>query len=173
LYDTRRDEILECYFDLLEHEVQDAREAFLMPGIPLIVQRLKKIPDCRVGIVTGNYKRAARIKMAKFGIDPLFPVGGYADDSPMRFRIILAAIEKAEAKFKLRFAKSNIFMIGDTPHDAAAAKQTGVTGVGVTTGRFTEDELIHSGCDYVFKNLGDVTHVLKTFGISCNSNPTN
>jgi phosphoglycolate phosphatase-like HAD superfamily hydrolase len=118
-----------------------------------------------VGIVTGNFKAAARIKLAKFNIQTLFMSGGYADDSPERSDILLAAINRAEERSGFRFERTNIVMFGDTPHDATAAKQAGVTSVGVTTGRFNRDELIKAGCDHVFDNLGDVNHVLNTLGI--------
>jgi phosphoglycolate phosphatase-like HAD superfamily hydrolase len=44
-------------------------------------------------------------------------------------------------------------MIGDTPFDARAAIQAGVTALGVETGGFDDVELFAAGCVAVFPDM--------------------
>ena len=47
-------------------------------------------------------------------------------------------------------------VIGDTPYDAEAARQAGMTSVGVLCGGFPEEALRSAGCIAVFEGPGDL-----------------
>ena len=56
------------------------------------------------------------------------------------------------------------FHIGDAPMDMMAAKEAGVTGIGVTTGVYSHEMLIEAGAVVVvdgLENLNEVLSILK------------
>jgi HAD superfamily hydrolase (TIGR01509 family) len=51
---------------------------------------------------------------------------------------------------------SEALALGDTPYDAEAAGKAGVWTVGVTTGGWSEQELMDAGCVEVWKDVGEL-----------------
>jgi beta-phosphoglucomutase-like phosphatase (HAD superfamily) len=61
---------------------------------------------------------------------------------------------------KLGVKAEHALALGDTPYDAEAAGKAGVWTVGVTTGGWSEKELLDAGCVEVWK---DVCELLQNF----------
>lgn len=55
-----------------------------------------------------------------------------------------------------------VFMLGDHIVDMLAARAAGVTGIGVSQGSHSSDELLTSGAKFVFRNFSELTDVLLT-----------
>jgi phosphoglycolate phosphatase len=53
-----------------------------------------------------------------------------------------------------------VWIIGDTPRDAACARDNGVRCLLVATGTYSVDQLSPLGADAVLSDLGDVAAVL-------------
>jgi HAD superfamily hydrolase (TIGR01509 family) len=58
-------------------------------------------------------------------------------------------------------SKSSVVVIGDTPHDALAARKAGLQIIGVRCGGFSEEELISNGCFAVYADPADILAHLK------------
>ena len=57
---------------------------------------------------------------------------------------------------KLGLKPKEALALGDTPYDAEAAGKANVGTVGVTTGGWSEKELMDAGCVEVWKDVGDL-----------------
>jgi HAD superfamily hydrolase (TIGR01509 family) len=57
---------------------------------------------------------------------------------------------------KLGVKAKDALALGDTPYDAEAAGKAGVWTVGVTTGGWSEKELMDAGCVEVWKDVGEL-----------------
>lgn len=57
---------------------------------------------------------------------------------------------------KLGLPSSKVLALGDTPYDAEAAGKAEIWTVGVTTGGWSEKELINAGCIEVYKDVADL-----------------
>jgi HAD superfamily hydrolase (TIGR01509 family) len=57
---------------------------------------------------------------------------------------------------KLDVSAKEVLALGDTPYDAEAAGKAGVWTVGVTTGGWSEKELLDAGCIEVYKDAADL-----------------
>ncbi len=57
---------------------------------------------------------------------------------------------------KLGVAPSDALALGDTPYDAEAAGKAGVFTLGVTTGGWSEPELLQAGCVEVYRDVADL-----------------
>jgi phosphoglycolate phosphatase len=50
---------------------------------------------------------------------------------------------------------SQVYVVGDTPHDIEAARAAGAVSFGVASGRFSKDELSAAGADHALGSLED------------------
>jgi len=116
----------------------------VLPGVPELLAGLQATPEASLGLATGNFREAARLKLGRFGLYDLFLAGGYADDSEDRAELVAVAIERL-AEASGGHGPREVYVIGDTPLDIAAAQANGARSVAVATGFFTVDELAAAG----------------------------
>ncbi|MGM0596600.1 MAG: HAD family hydrolase [Myxococcota bacterium] len=150
----------ETYIQYLQ-DLMPAKSKIQMaiPHAEYFLQFLQKRNEYFIGLVTGNFKNGARIKLQATGLDSFFDFekGGYGCDAPSRTKLVEKAMLRNE------FAdKSRVLLIGDTIYDAAAGKEAGVKVLGVTTGvgNDTVQDLLAGGCDLVVNNLGEIDEIL-------------
>jgi phosphoglycolate phosphatase-like HAD superfamily hydrolase len=139
------------------------RRGHLLPGIPDVVEALRRDVGGAVGLATGNFRASAQVKLEHYGLWDLFLEGGFADDSESRVELVAAGIERVRRAAGLSGDGMSVYVIGDTGHDIAAARANGAIAVGVATGYEDEAALWAHGADLVFRDLGDVEAVLETF----------
>ena len=137
----------------------------LLPGFPEILDALARLPNVAVGLLTGNLRRGAELKLDHYGLLDHFSFGAFADDSQDRNLLGPVARERARDAHGTDFQGRDIYIIGDTPHDIACAKAIDARGVGVATGRYSRAALEVAGADFVFDDLSDVQGVIGTLGL--------
>ena len=155
---------LEGYLGHLEAEL-GRNTGRLLPGFPQILDRLEQMPHVAVGLLTGNLRRGAELKLGHFGVLDYFSFGAFSDDSQERNLLGPFARKRAGEAFGVEFPPDAIYILGDTPHDIACAKAIGAHGVGVATGRYSRAALEAAGADFVFDDLSDVEGVIRTLGL--------
>jgi phosphoglycolate phosphatase-like HAD superfamily hydrolase len=119
-----------------------------------------------VGLLTGNLRRGAELKLGQYGVLDHFAFGAFADDSHERNLLGPFARKRAGEAHGTEFQPAGTFIIGDTPHDIACAKAIHAHGVGVATGRYSRAALEAAGADFVFDDLSDVDGVIRTLGLA-------
>jgi len=140
------DEFVGRYYALLPAALEE-RDGSLMPGFPELLEALNG--EAKLGLVTGNFRKSANLKLDHYGIARFFEGGGFGEVSVDRADVVKAAIENvADGR-----APEDVFVIGDTPHDITAALANGVKAVGVATGNYASEQLKESGADMVFENF--------------------
>jgi len=135
----------------------------LFPKIPQLLKELSR-KKYVLGLVTGNTRSIALIKLKMAGIDTFFSVGGFGDDSANREELIRLAIRRAEETHAVTFEKKDIFVIGDTPKDVVPAKKFHLRAIGVVTGLYSMSQLREAGADVVLDNLEDIDRVVAIIG---------
>ena len=115
----------------------------------------------RQSVVTGNFRQAAEVKLAVFGLDTYLRLddGAYAEDGEERAELLATALDHAQVT-----AEKAVFL-GDTPADVAGGRQAGVRVVGVATGRTPAAALRDEGADVVLADLSDTELVLAAVGV--------
>jgi phosphoglycolate phosphatase-like HAD superfamily hydrolase len=146
---------LERYYTLLPTTLNEKRGT-LMPGFPELLESLSQTPNARLGLATGNFSEAARLKLAYYNIDEFFLegsdlLGGFGEVSLDRADVVRAGIENVDPGV----SPGEVLVIGDTPKDVTAALDNGVTAVGVATGSYTTGHLRESGAHMVFEDFSD------------------
>jgi phosphoglycolate phosphatase-like HAD superfamily hydrolase len=155
--DDEQGRFIEAYVPHLAVALIETRGA-LMPGVAAVLDALSGRDDVLQALGTGNFRRGGEVKLRHYGIDHHFPglPGGFGDESESRDEMIAAAIARLSDG-----ARPRIVVIGDTPHDVAAARANGAFALGVATGRDSVDELLACGADAALADLTDVEAVLR------------
>jgi phosphoglycolate phosphatase-like HAD superfamily hydrolase len=133
-----------------------------MPGITALLDTLERRDDVFLGLLTGNFADAARIKLEHFDLWRYFRCGAYGDDAPDRNELVTVALARARECGTDRFDR--IFIVGDTPHDVACAAAGNATSIAVATGGFDVHALRAAGADVVFEDLTDAEAFLRVIG---------
>jgi phosphoglycolate phosphatase-like HAD superfamily hydrolase len=113
------------------------------------------------GLLTGNLRRGAELKLSHYGVWDYFLFGAFADDSALREELGWYAMERAAREARRKINPDAVFIIGDTPHDIACGKVIGAQTIAVATGAFSVEELAAHQPTAVFGNLGDVERFFK------------
>jgi len=150
-------QIRERYVRHLGREIEQPGKGFngTLPGVSALLEKLHAREDVFLGLLTGNFKDGARIKLQRFDLWRYFRCGAFGDDSPDRNALVPVALERAAACGLPPLAPADVIVVGDTPHDVACAQAVGAVPVGVATGGFTADQLRACGAAVVFETLED------------------
>jgi phosphoglycolate phosphatase len=105
-----------------------------------------------LGLVSGAMEGAARTKLVPANLNRFFIFGAYGSDSPDRPGLTRRAIETA-TRLHSALSPADVYVVGDTPLDIAAAQAAGAVSVGVATGHYTVAELRSAGGDHVLGSL--------------------
>jgi phosphoglycolate phosphatase len=133
---------IETYLRHLDDEVSRLDGDLLLPGAAELVRRLRATGSVTLGLVTGNVRRGAEIKLGRAGIFGAFEVGAFGDDSCDRAALIRLAAGRARSLGCGPFGPGRTFHVGDTGEDVRAAHEAGVVAVAVATGSVPEEELL-------------------------------
>ncbi|AUW94091.1 hypothetical protein BXT84_09110 [Sulfobacillus thermotolerans] len=137
----------------------------ILPGVSQLLQTLHKDPRFDLSLATGNYRDAAYIKLAHFGLDHYFPIGGFAEDGYTRDAIMTAARNNTERYYQKHY--TSCVVIADTVQDGLAAKQCGYPLLAVATGKQSIQDL-QTVTPYVVPSLEDssLVHLLLNIALS-------
>ena len=124
-----------------------------LPGVAAALAALGADDTATLGLVTGNYARAAPLKLHAAGINPAqFVVGAFGGDAPTRAGLVRLAMRRWDARGGKPDPR-HVVVIGDTPRDVDCAKQNGCRSIAVATGNHTTDQLAATGADAVLPDL--------------------
>jgi phosphoglycolate phosphatase len=151
------------YIERLGEEIQHPGRGVkaVMPGIRELLDELAERDDVFVGLLTGNFEGGARVKLEHFDLWRYFPCGAFGGDAADRNALVPFAVERAKKCGLPHVAPSDVFVVGDTPHDVACAHAAEAVPIAVATGGYTVEQLRESGAEIVFKDLSDTDAFLK------------
>jgi phosphoglycolate phosphatase-like HAD superfamily hydrolase len=154
------------YYERLAHEIEKPGEGrkSVMPGVRPLIDSLAGRPDVVLALLTGNFRRSARIKLEYFDLWAPFPFGAFADDATDRNALVPVALDRAREAGHAPQA-DRVIVIGDTPLDVECARAGGVRALGVATGSHSVDELREAGAYAVFDDLGETEKVMDALGL--------
>ena len=152
--------ILNEFTKRLEEELQNGKPPLIYPGVKDLLLCLSKLDNVYLGLVTGNIAEGARIKLSKAGLYEYFPVGAFGDDSADRNDLPPIAIERSEKYYKIKFAKENTWIIGDSIYDIICAQKNGLRSLAVCTGWTERDALEKSQPEFIENNFSNVQNIL-------------
>ena len=144
--------LLERYLSELQSELSTAGSVTL-PGAADLVRGLAARPHIQLGLVTGNVRRGAILKLTPDSLHSQFAFGGFGCDHRDRAELIRIAVNRSAEYRPEDDDLARVVYVGDTERDIEAALRTGVTAVGVATGPMDAATLAEAGADVVFDSL--------------------
>lgn len=157
--------VCSSYVEALQEELRQAPDGtHLLPGVAALLTALESHEAAgrvMVGLLTGNVKPGADLKLRAAGVEPgRFAVGAYGSDSGHRPELPAIAAQRAASLAGLPFVGADIVIIGDTPDDVACGHPIGARSVAVATGFYDSVALRAAGATHVFESLADTAAVL-------------
>ena len=128
------------------------------PGIWEFIYDLKELSKPPLlGLLTGNVRLGAEIKLRHFQLWDVFETGAFADDHEARDEI--AAIARARGCRVLGedLRPDQVLVIGDTPLDIRCGRSIGAKVLAVGTGGATMEELIRHQPDWAVPDLRTIS----------------
>ena len=138
-------------------------------GVEKLLVLLSKRKDVLVGLGTGNLKEGAFIKLEPSGLRKYFAFGGYGCDSHIRSEVLMKAVERAGKIVKTKIRPADVYVIGDTHLDVAAAKAAEYHSAAVRDGFGDQKLLARSGAELIVKNFSDLYPWLIWLGLERDS----
>jgi phosphoglycolate phosphatase len=155
--------LLELYLELLALELPRSKGQVL-PGVLELLKRSEDRPDTSLGLLTGNLKRGAQLKLEHYQLWHFFPFGAFADDHHDRNKLGAFALTRAQEATEEEFPPAQVDVIGDTGHDITCGKAFGARTIAVATGSWSRERLAEHAPDFLFDDLSNVDDVIATLG---------
>jgi phosphoglycolate phosphatase len=129
----------------------------VLPGVEESLQSLYALGEPPlVGLLTGNIRLGAEIKLRHYQLWHPFKVGAFADDHENRDEIAAIARERAGVMLGRPLCGEEILVIGDTPLDIRCARAIGARCLAVATGGFSLETLKSHRADWTVASLREV-----------------
>jgi phosphoglycolate phosphatase-like HAD superfamily hydrolase len=127
-------------------------------GVRQFIAGLLALPQPpMLGLLTGNIRLGAEIKLRRFDLWDFFVMGGFADDHEDRNHIAVAALERGRRVLDQKLQPQKIVVIGDTPFDVRCGKFIGAKTLAVATGGSTLEELKPHAADWTVADLTQIS----------------
>jgi phosphoglycolate phosphatase-like HAD superfamily hydrolase len=133
----------------------------VLPGIAELLTALRGRADVVVGLLTGNIREGARVKLGHFGLYDYFAFGGFGDHHLDRGDVAREALAEARQRLNGSLSPDRVWVIGDTPYDVSCARAIGARAVAVATGWHSREELAEHRPDLLLTDLADPTPLLE------------
>lgn len=160
--DGRMPSLIERYLAGLTRELGDGLHTHVFEGVPELLDALEARDDVVLGLLTGNLRAGAELKLRSAGIDfSRFRVGAFGSDHHHRPELPAIAQRRARESMGLEIPGNQILVIGDTPADIACGRSIGARAIAVATGRYTVEELARHEPLAVFPTLADTPSVMR------------
>jgi len=127
----------------------------LLPGAREVIEQGAQRGDITQGLLTGNLRRGAQIKLASYPLWEHLRFGAFADDSEDRNELPPHAIRRAREHAGQDFKPEHIWIIGDTPHDIACGRHSGLRTLALATGKHSIEQLKAEQPSAVLQDLTD------------------
>jgi phosphoglycolate phosphatase len=156
-----REENFRRFFDAYVHcldELMRGCQGEICPGVTEFIGDLERLPHPPlIGLLTGNIRRGAEIKLRHFKLWDVFRTGAFADDHEDRNQIAVVARERGSRALNENLRGEQILVVGDTAHDIRCGRAIGAKVLAVATGGHTLAELKPHAPDWLVADLREVS----------------
>jgi phosphoglycolate phosphatase len=134
----------------------------VLPGIAALLESLQARGDVAVGLLTGNVRDGARLKLGHYGLFHHFAFGAFGDVHLDRDDVAREALHVVRTFLKGGAVDlERIWVIGDTPLDVRCARSIGARVVAVATGWHSLELLAAAQPDLVVADFTDPGPLLR------------
>ena len=169
--DAQRREYEAVYLEELERELKERqKDITVLPGVSALIDFLhaRSIDpgDVMLGVLTGNFRAAAKLKLELSGLGAdRFPIIVCAEHGECRNDLPRVAMLAAQEICGHPIDPSKTILIGDTPRDIACAVANGCKCLSVATGHYSTEQLQDAGGTLVVDTLENPKPLLQLIDI--------
>ena len=146
----------DSYVFWLDHLLEQTNGQIL-PGVYSWIRDLNRLKERPLlGLLTGNIRLGAQIKLSHYRLWDHFQTGGFGDDHEDRNVIARIARDRGSEMLKRKLKGEEILVIGDTPLDVACGKAIEAKVLAVGTGKFAAHELAKYNPEWAVENLQSI-----------------
>lgn len=126
-------------------------------GVLDFMQDLKALAhQPKIGLLTGNVRAGAELKLRHYGLWEHFEFGAFGDDHEERNQIAAIAHWRGSERVGRKLRGDEVLVIGDTPLDIACARAIQARVIAVGTGNYKVDELSTEQPTWAVASLKDI-----------------
>lgn len=156
------DGILDQYLRRLRKSYPEYERPRLYEDAMPLVAACKSRGWC-VGLLSGNIREAAKIKLRKFSIWEEFAFGVFGDDAVSRDDLLWVAREHAWDALAQAFTYDRMVLVGDTPNDARIADENGVRSLIVCRRPEWKKKIEYHNPTWLVNSFDNVGKIIKWF----------
>jgi phosphoglycolate phosphatase len=146
----------ERYVFWLDHILRESHTA-RCPGVSGFIKGLQALPHPPLlGLLTGNIRLGAEIKLRHFNLWDTFHTGAFADDHEDRNQIAAIARERGSRVLNEELQDDQVLVVGDTSLDIRCGRAIRARVLATATGGATLDELKTHQPDWAVGDLSEV-----------------
>jgi len=147
----------DAYVFWLDHLLANTAQGGACPGVWRLLDDLQALPQPPVaGLLTGNLRLGAEIKLRRYGLWERFAVGAFGDDHEDRNQIAAIARQRGSRLLGEALRGEQILVVGDTPRDIECGRAIGAKVLAVATGGASSEYLRAHKPDWVVEDLRKV-----------------
>jgi phosphoglycolate phosphatase-like HAD superfamily hydrolase len=105
----------------------------VLPGIHGLLKELASRGNVSLGLLTGNIRAGARVKLGHYQLFEHFAFGGFGDHHYDRDDVAREALAATQSHLGAKVSTERIWVIGDTPLDVQCARAIGARVLAVAT----------------------------------------
>jgi phosphoglycolate phosphatase-like HAD superfamily hydrolase len=129
----------------------------VLPGVHEMIRELSALPKPPlIGLLTGNIRLGAQIKLSHYRLWDTFRTGGFGDDHEDRNQIAVVARARASRVLRGSLDGGEILVIGDTPRDIECARAINARSLAVATGKYSAAQLQRESPTWAVESLDQV-----------------
>lgn len=151
------DDFFSAYYFWLDH-ILHQNEGRPCPHAPEFMEQVRQLSHSPVlGLLTGNVRLGAEIKLRHYNLWDGFVMGGFGGDSEDRNEIARVAYRRGCELLGEKLRGDEVLVIGDTPLDVACARAISARCLAVATGTTSVEELASLGPTWAVADLSHCT----------------
>jgi phosphoglycolate phosphatase len=130
----------------------------LCPGVWKFLRELQALPEPPVlGLLTGNIRLGAEIKLRHFSLWEVFRTGAFADDHEERDQIAAIARQRGSRLLNQELRGDEILVVGDTYYDVRCGRAIDARVLAVATGGATLEQLQSCQPNWAVRDLNAIS----------------
>ena len=137
---AKMDLAFERYCRNLERAL-DRDNTRVLAGVLDVLTALEQREDTAIGLLTGNIRAGAAIKLGVAGLAGRFPIGAFGSDHEDRNRLVAVARIRAMAEWGDPFPGTRTVVVGDAEADVRCARAGGAFAVAVASSKTPRERL--------------------------------
>lgn len=130
----------------------------VLPGVHEMIRVMKSLPQPPLlGLLTGNIRLGAQIKLGHFKLWQEFRLGAFGDDHEDRNQLAVIARDRGRKTIGKKLRGEEVLVIGDTPRDIECGRAIDAKVLAVATGSFTREQLQKDSPTWVVEKLNQIS----------------